>query len=141
MNPIVRNLLATIAGIVVGSLVNIGLINIGPSVIPVPEGADVSTMDGLRDSIDLFTPANFLFPFLAHALGTSSGAFIAAKLAISHQMKFAVVISVFFLAGGITAASMLGGPAWFTVSDLLFAYVPMGLLGGFLAGGKKPPAA
>ncbi|MDH3628717.1 MAG: hypothetical protein OEV00_15230 [Acidobacteriota bacterium] len=135
MNPIVRNILAVIAGFIVGSLVNMGLVNIGPSIVPLPEGADVSTMETLRESMKLFTPVNFIFPFLAHALGTLVGAFVAAKLAVSHKMKFAIGIGVFFLLGGITAISMIGGPPWFNVTDLVLAYIPMGYLGGILAGG------
>ena len=141
MNPIARNILAVIIGFVVGSLVNMALVNVGPSVIPLPEGADVSTMDSLRASMKLFTPVNFLFPFLAHALGTLTGAFVAAKLAVSHHMKFAIGIGVAFLLGGVAVASMIGGPVWFIASDLLLAYIPMAFLGGFLAGGKRPQPA
>lgn len=141
MNPIAKNVLAAIVGFVVGSVVNMALINIGPHVIPLPEGADVSTLEGLRESMRLFTPANFVFPFLAHALGTLTGAFVAAKLAASHKRKFAIGIGVAFLLGGVAAASMLGGPLWFNACDLLLAYIPMGVLGGFLAGGKKAPTA
>lgn len=141
MNPIARNILAVIIGFVVGSLVNMALVNVGPSVIPLPEGADVSTMDSLRASMKLFTPVNFLFPFLAHALGTLTGAFVAAKLAVSHHMKFAIGIGVAFLLGGVAVASMIGGPVWFIASDLLLAYIPMAFLGGFLAGGKRPQTA
>ncbi len=141
VNPIAKNILAVISGFVVGSLVNIGLINIGSSVVPLPEGADVSTMENVRESMKLFTPVNFIFPFLAHAIGTLTGAFIAAKLATSHNMKFAICIGVLFLIGGATTASMLGGPMWFNVSDLLLAYLPMGFLGGILARGKRPQTA
>ena len=67
MPPVVKNILAVVVGIIAGSLVNFGLVNVGPTVIPLPEGADVSTMEGLKDSMKLFAPANFIFPFLAHA--------------------------------------------------------------------------
>ena len=141
MNPIVKNVLATIAGVIVGSLVNIGLVNLGPIVVPLPEGADVSTMENLRNSMELFGPANFLFPFLAHALGTLVGAFTAAKLAASHATKLALGIGAFYLLGGIAAASMAGGPVWFIAADLLLAYIPMGYLGASLAGAtRKTPA-
>lgn len=136
MNPIIRNVLAVIIGFAAGSLVNIALVNIGPSVIPLPEGADVSSMESLRDSMELFTPANFIFPFLAHALGTLAAAFLAAKFAASHHMKFALGMGALFLLGGITAISQIGGPLWFSVTDLVFAYIPMGYLGGILARGK-----
>jgi hypothetical protein len=133
MKTAARNVLAVLAGVVVGSLVNMGLVNAGPLVVPLPEGADVSTMEGLRASMSLFTPVNFIFPFLAHALGTLAGAFVAAKLAASHPAKLAIGIGVLFLGGGIAAARMLGGPLWFIVADLLVAYLPMGYLGGVLA--------
>ena len=42
---------------------------------------------------------------------------------------------------GIVMVSMFGGPIWFTVLDLLGAYLPMGYLGGMLAGAKKPQSA
>jgi len=133
--------LAVVAGVVVGSLVNLGIVNYGPFLIPLPEGTDVSTMESLRDSMKLFTPVNFICPFLAHALGTLGGAFVAAKLAATHRVKFAIGISVFFLMGGAAAANMLGGPIWFIACDLLLAYIPMGLLGSRLAGGKSPQSA
>lgn len=134
MKPYVKNILAVIIGIVIGGFVNMLLVNIGPSVIPLPAGADISTMDNLRESMKLFTPINFIFPFLAHALGTLIGAFIAAKFAASHHVKLAMLIGVFFLVGGIAAVNMLGGPVWFIVTDLLLAYIPMSFLGAALAG-------
>ncbi len=141
MKSVAKNVLAALAGVVVGSLVNIGLVNIGPSVIPLPDGADISTMENIRDSMKLFAPVNFIVPFLAHALGTLAGAFVAAKLAASHPVKFAMGIGVFFLLGGVTAVSMLGGPLWFNVADLLVAYIPMGYLGAVLAGATRSKTA
>lgn len=141
MKTIARNVLAVLAGVVVGSIVNMGLVNLGPVVIPLPEGADVSTMDRLHESMALFTPANFLFPFLGHALGTLAGAFLAAKLAASHGAKLAVGIGVLFLIGGIAAASMIGGPLWFVLTDLIVAYIPMGYLGALLAVARRGKGA
>ena len=134
LKSIGTNVLAVVGGVVVGSVVNMALVNIGPSVIPLPEGADVSTMEGLRDSMQLFTPVNFVVPFLAHALGTLVGAFIAAKFAVSHNLKLGLFVGAFFLAGGISAVVMFGGPFWFKAVDLLLAYIPMGYLGATIAG-------
>lgn len=134
MTPVVRNILVAIAGIVGGSVVNMAIVSFGPSVIPLPEGADVTTAEGLRNSMALFTPVNFVVPFLAHALGTLAGAIVVARFAASHHLKFALGIGVFFLAGGITAVFMFGGPLWFKMTDLLLAYIPMAYLGAVLAG-------
>ena len=133
MKTIAINIFAVIAGIIVGGLVNSGLVHVGPMIVPLPEGVDVTTVEGLRAGMDQLGPANFLFPFLAHALGTLVGAFVAAALAASHGAKLAMVIGVFFLAGGIAAVSMIGGPMWFIVLDLVVAYIPMAWLGAVLA--------
>ncbi|MEN1728814.1 MAG: hypothetical protein AAGJ52_10295 [Pseudomonadota bacterium] len=138
MHPIARNVIAVLAGVVLGSLVNLSLVNLGPLLIPLPEGVDVSSMESLRKGMVQFSPLNFLFPFLAHALGTLFGAYIAARFAASRPMAMALFIGVFFLAGGIAAASMIGGPHWFIVVDLLLAYLPTSLLGAYLA--RKRPA-
>ena len=132
MNPILKNVLAIVAGIVAGSIVNMAIITLSGSVIPPPEGADVTTTEGLKASMHLFQPKHFLMPFLAHALGTFAGAWLAALIAVNHKMKFALGIGAFFLAGGIASVFMLPSPTWFTVVDLVGAYVPMAYLGGRL---------
>ncbi len=128
MNPILRNILATITGLVFGSMVNMGIIMISGSIIPPPEGADVTTMEGLKASISQFEPKHFIFPFLAHALGTFSGALLMSLLASSHKIKLGMLIGVFFLAGGTANVFMLPSPMWFNVVDLAGAYLPMGYL-------------
>jgi hypothetical protein len=130
MNPIVKNIIAVILGLIIGSSVNMGLIMISGSIIPPPDGADNTTMEGLKASMHLFEPKHYIFPFLAHALGTLVGAIVAAFLAATHKMKFAIGIGAFFLIGGIANAFLLPAPAWFVALDILLAYIPMGYLGG-----------
>lgn len=132
MNPVLRNVLAIIAGCIVGSIVNMVIIMMSGSVIPPPEGADITTSEGLKASMHLFELKHFIMPFLAHALGTFSGALIAALVAANHKMKFALGIGAFFLAGGIASVFMLPSPIWYTVVDLTLAYIPMAYLGGRL---------
>ena len=133
MHPIVKNILAIIAGIIIGSSVNMGIIMISGSIIPPPDGADVTSTEGLKASMHLFQPKHFIFPFLAHALGTLVGAFLAAIIAANHKMKFALAIGVFFLAGGIASTFMLPSPVWYNIVDLVGAYIPMAYLAGRLA--------
>ena len=133
MHPVVRNILAVIAGVVLGGILNMGIVTISGSIIPPPAGADLTTVEGLNAAMPLMEPKHFLMPFLAHALGTLLGAFVAAKLGASRHMILALVVGVFFLAGGIAAVNMIPAPAWFNVVDLAGAYLPMGWLGGWLA--------
>jgi len=129
MNPIIKNILAVIAGAVIGSIVNISLINLGLMVISPPEGGDVTTMEGLKATMHLFEPRHFIFPFLGHSIGTLIGAIAAAMVAANKKKAYAIAIGVFFLAGGITNVLMLPSPGWFVAVDLIFAYIPMGWLG------------
>lgn len=133
MNPILRNVLAIIAGVVIGSIVNMSLVSISGKVIPPPAGVDVTNVESLKSSMHLFEPKHFIFPFLAHALGTLAGAFVASIIAASHKIKFALGVGGFFLLGGIASVFMLPSPVWFTVLDLAGAYIPMGWLGHKLA--------
>jgi uncharacterized membrane protein YqgA involved in biofilm formation len=138
MNPMIRNILAVLAGAILGSMVNMGIIMLSSSIIPPPEGADLTTEAGLKASMHLMQPKHFIMPFLAHALGTLTGAFVTAIIALSHKMNLALAIGVLFLAGGISMVFMLPSPTWFTLLDLIGAYLPMAYLGGKLAIKKSP---
>jgi len=129
MNPIIRNILAIMAGSILGGLVNMGIIMISGSIIPPPEGADITTMEGLKSTIHLFKPRHFLFPFLAHALGTFTGAALAVYMAATHKKFIALLIGIMFLIGGIKMISQLPSPLWYAALDLGLAYIPMAWLG------------
>lgn len=104
------------------------LIVLGPSVIPQPAGVDVANSEALSNSIHLFELKHFVFPFLAHALGTFFGSLVAFGVAASHKITAAFVVGVFFLAGGIAASFMIPAPIWFITLDLIGAYLPMAWL-------------
>ena len=122
MNSIIKNILALIGGGLVGMVANMGLIITGNQLIPFSE--NINPMNAMNWEIRYF-----IFPFLAHAIGTLSGAFIAAKFSASYHMLFAICIGIFFLSGGISMVFILPAPIWFIVIDLIFAYLPMGWLG------------
>ena len=129
MNPILKNILALIAGCVVGSLVNMSLIMLSGSVIPPPDGAVVTTTEGLKASMQLFEPKHFIMPFLAHALGTLAGAFVCVKIAASNHLILAFLVGLLFFMGGLASVLMLPSPVWFSFLDLVVAYFPMAYLG------------
>lgn len=133
MHPVLRNILAVVLGLVVGGAVNLLLIQISGSIIPPPNGADITTMEGLKSTMHLFGPEHYIFPFLAHALGTLVGAFVAAKIAATNKIKFALAIGAFFFLGGAINAYLLPAPTWFLIFDLAGAYFPMAYLGKKLA--------
>jgi len=125
MPNLLRNALALLAGIAVGSGVNMALVVLSPSLIPPPAGVDVNNASSLSAHIHLFEPKHFLMPFLAHALGTLAGALAAYLIAATYRVRFAYAIGAVFLCGGIAASFMIPAPKWFIALDLLGAYLPM----------------
>ena len=122
MSSIIKNVLALIGGGLVGMTANMGLIITGNQLIPFSD--NINPMNAMNWEIKYF-----IFPFLAHSIGTFSGAYIAAKFSASYHMLFAICIGIFFLSGGISMVFILPAPDWFVVADLVLAYIPMGWLG------------
>jgi hypothetical protein len=141
MSVIQKNILAVIVGLLLGCVVNLAIVMLGPAVIPLPAGVDMSDMSKFAENLKQLKPVNFIAPWLAHALGTLVGAFVAAKLAASHKLKFALAIGVLFFLGGIAMVATYGGPTWFIALDLIVAYIPMAYLGGILGGATQSPQA
>jgi len=137
MSKLLRNVLAVLAGILIGGGVNMALITLGPSLIPPPAGVDMSSAEGLSKAMPLLEPRHFIMPFLAHALGTLAGALTAYLIAASYKVQIAYAIGAVFLCGGVAASFMIPAPTWFIVLDLLAAYLPMAWL-GILIGTRIP---
>jgi hypothetical protein len=146
MPNLVRNILAVVAGFVAGSVVNMMLIRLGPSLIPLPAGVDVSSAESLQRGVHLLEPRHFVMPFLAHALGTLAGALVAYLVAGSHKVRMAYIVGVLFLCGGVAASLMIPAPVWFIALDLVLAYLPMAWLAirigsGLQQGDARPRAS
>jgi hypothetical protein len=128
MNRVLRNILGFILGVIIGSIVNGGLVTLGPHIVPYPEGMNPMDPESIAAHMDEFTTLNYLIPLIAHALGTLVGAWVAYKIAATHKAGFAYGVGVLFLVGGIINAFSLPAPAWFIAVDLIVAYIPMAWL-------------
>lgn len=142
MNNFFKNILALLGGIILGAMVNGGIIALQPFIAPLPEGIDPNDIESLSRAMNQFSVGNFIMPFLAHALGTLSGAYVTVRLTRNKHLFKAMTISVIFLIGGIQMAMMLPAPLWFEIMDLTLAYLPMGWLAyrlGHKAKGHESP--
>ena len=131
MTPTVKNIIAIVCGWFIGSLVNMGLIEAGHTLIPI-EGLDPNDMKALAKVMPSLSAKYFIFPFLAHALGTLIGAIVTGLIAASHKMRFSLAIGALFLLGGIAVSFILPAPIWFIACDIIIAYIPMAWLGGLI---------
>jgi len=132
-----------LVGALVGATLNMGVILAGSKLMPAPPGVDVNDPASINAHIHEYSVLQLLVPFLAHALGTLAGAFLAARFnrGTGLGLLAAQVVGALFLFGGISMVVMIpNAPLWFDALDLLVAYVPMALLGYALAGSKVPAA-
>lgn len=137
MNPILKNILAVIAGVIIGGMVNMGIVMLSGSIIAPPEGVNPADIESIKANIHLYEAKHFIMPWLAHAMGSFTGALITALLAATHKLRLAMAIGIWTLVGGIAAVFMLpGAPHVFVIADLVLAYIPMAYLGAKLGGAK-----
>lgn len=125
-----KSILLSILGLFIGAITNGLLVQLGTQLIAGPAGQDLNTEEGLKAAMTLMEPKHFLFPFLAHALGTFVGAFFVSKMKVERALIHSMAIGFAFLAGGVMMVIMLPQtPLWFILLDLIVAYLPMAYLG------------
>ena len=122
MKQLLKNIGILIFGIIIGMIVNMGLIIIGGIIFPISESFE--PMNAINWDLKYF-----LFPFLAHSMGTISGAFISSKLSRNYHIIIPLLVGLYFLSGGIYMVTILPAPTWFISLDLILCYIPMALLG------------
>ena len=118
MLKILKNIEIIFFGIIIGMIINMGLIYLGSAIFIPPHSFEPSN----ATNWDL---QYFVFPFLAHSLGTLSGALTVTKLSKNSSIIFPLIVGIYFLAGGIYMTTILPAPIWFVFLDLIFAYIPM----------------
>ena len=119
---ILKNIAFVFIGIILGMFVNMGLIYIGGYAIELPENFD--PMNAINWELKYF-----IFPFLAHALGTFSGALLVSKLSKNSSIVLPLIIGVYFLAGGIYMVTILPAPYWFIILDSVLRLYSNGYVG------------
>jgi hypothetical protein len=124
-----RNVLAVVAGMIVGSALNMGLIQLNMRVLfPMPAGMDMNDAAQFNAFVAGLPTLAFLVVVLAHLGQSFVGGWVAARLGASHPMRLAMIIGLLSLAGGIMAMMMIRGPDWMLVE------LPLYLVVAWLAG-------
>jgi hypothetical protein len=137
MHPIFRNIAAFLIGLVVGGILNgLSIKYLGP-ILGVPDGVDPNDLESIKANMHLYEVKHFMTPFIAHCIGSLSGAFVCSMIAAKYHLGLSLGIALLFLFGGVTMVVLLPAPTWFDALDLTVAYFPMAYLGWVLAGRKK----
>ena len=121
MKQTLKNIAIVLLGIIFGMIVNIGLIILGGTIFPPPENFE--PMNAINWDLKYF-----IFPFLAHSIGTLSGALIVSKLSKKSSIILPLIVGLYFLFGGIYMITILPAPMWFVLLYVILNYIPMALL-------------
>ncbi len=124
---ILRLILGILIGLAVGAILNGLIITWGLDWVPLPKGVNFETAEG-KHNFQYLKPIHFLFPFLAHVIGTFTGVLIALFISKRFRLLLAFMISSLFFLGGLSMVWSLNAPQWFNLTDLTLAYFPMGFL-------------
>ena len=138
----VRLVLGIVLGAVLGAMANMGVLAAATALIPPPAGVDSNDPASINAQLGNYSVPQLMGPFLAHAIGTLVGAFVAAKLngSVGRGFRAAMVVGLVFLSGGAYMVSILpASPLWFNALDLGVAYLPMAYLGFKLATIRPAP--
>lgn len=122
MKKFFKNTGVVLLGIIIGMVINMGLIMLGGIIFETSQNFDPANVVDWDHKF-------FIFPFLAHSCGTLSGSYFVSKFTSSSSIFFPLIVGVYFLFGGIYMANLLAAPFWFEALDLCLCYIPMALLG------------
>jgi hypothetical protein len=138
----IRNYLALIIGFGAGSLFNTGVLEIGSKLIPAPQGVDIANLESIKSHMHLYQPKHFLFPLLAHGLGTFISVCVCLIIAnTQYPKRYVLGIASCYFFIGLSMILMMPSPLWFNLLDLTLAYFPMAFLGYQLAIKKSESVA
>ncbi len=135
MPALLRNILAVIAGLIVGGLVNWGFLLLNGVFFPLPEGTDMGDPEQMKPVIASMPAMAWLGVFAAHLGQAFVGGWVAARLGASRPVLLAMIVGVLSLVGGVANAIMLATPAWTWIEMPLYLLVAW-LAGRMVQGGR-----
>ena len=117
MKLLFRNIIALFFGVLIGMIMSMGITMLGWKIFSFPEN--------INPIIDIMPSKYYLFPFLAHSIGTFSGSFLGCKISKDYNLTVSLFVGIWFLIVGIYAVLILPTPIWFIIIDITLCYIPM----------------
>ncbi len=121
-----RNILATLAGFVVGSAANMAVIMFNTGVLyPMPPGTDFGNPEAFAAYIATLPVPAFLVVLVAHSAQAGGGALVASRFASTRGPVPAIIIGALTALGSTMGMLQVPAPAWMWLDvplNLLCAY-------------------
>lgn len=123
-----RNIGAGFVGLLVGSLLNMGIIAFNSMVLfPMPEGTDMMDPEQMQAYVATLPAGAFIGVMVAHLSQAFVGGWVAARIGTA-PMVLAMTIALLTLLGGVMNFFNLGAPLWTAIE------FPLYLVAGWGAG-------
>lgn len=116
-NPIVRGLVAVVAGLVAAFAVVFVCEALGHMLYPPPPGLDISNPDDQKRMMELIPTGAKVAVVIAWFLGTLAGSLVAVK--IGRRPLYAWVIAVISILLSIVTTMMFPHPVWMIVAAVV----------------------
>jgi hypothetical protein len=116
-NPILKLVLAVVAGLIAGGVIVFATEYIGHSLFPPPADLDLSNPDDVKRLIDSLPFGAFAMVMLGWFLGSFAGAFVAHAIAKKPAAAWAVA-AIFILFTAMNFV-MIPHPMWMIAAGLL----------------------
>ena len=126
---ILKNIIIVILAILIGSAVNMSIIELDHLLFEIPKNLDLNKIEDLDKFVQSLPFYRLLFPFFAHAMGSLIAAYLVTKFSVSHSFYVSLCIGALFMVGGIYMVLILNAPLYFELMDLSLAYFPAAWLG------------
>ncbi|MCA8974062.1 MAG: hypothetical protein KDC98_05035 [Planctomycetes bacterium] len=112
----IRNIIAVVVGLIVGSIVNMTLVFLNVFVLyPMPEGTDMMDQEQMNAYIATLPQTAFLVTLAAHVGQALVGGWVAARLAPRNAMRPALIVGVLTLLGCILNMQNIELPTWMLI--------------------------
>lgn len=128
MSNSIKNVLAVLLAIFAAGIITFSIVVLGHSIIPTPDGIDTNDFESIKSNFHLFEVKHFLFPLIAHALGTLVASYLVSRFAKTYKLWFAIGIGILFMCASLSLSLRIGQFNWIGIVEIL-QYIPVSLLG------------
>ena len=116
----IRNILAVIAGIVVGMTFNYVMVMLNTALYPMPDGVNFDDMDMLVEYFSNLPFSAYLIILVAHLGQAFLGGMVSAVISRNAVMTVAIIVGLVSMIGGIINMILLPLPNWMWIESPLY---------------------
>jgi len=137
MNNLIRNILSIMAGTFVAVVLTVIVQAMSHQMYPAPPGTDFNDPEVLAELMLNAPTGAMLMVLLSYAVGTMTGAFVGAKIAVSDgPARQGLFVTVLMLIAALMNLNAFPHPAWFW-SGCILVIVGSGYFGAQLGGQRE----